>query len=486
MRFLTRSLIGLFLTAATIGLLGYAGASLYSAVQARLSDEPFSRPARERVVSVNVIPYTAETIQPELTAFGEVRSRKTLDLRAVSGGRVIELSPEFAEGGRVTAGTVLARLDPVDAESSLAVARADVSEAAADLREAERALVLAQDELDAARTQADLRDRALARQRDLESRGVGTAAAVEAAELAASSSNQAVLSRRQSLANAEARIDQARTTIERRQIALENAERRLADTQIVASFDGTLAEVSVVEGRIVSANERIAQLIDPDALEVAFRVSTAQYARLLDDAGRLRDVPVRLTLDASGVDLTAESRISRESAAVGAGQTGRQLFAQLDAARGFRPGDFVTVTIVEPALQRVARLPATAVDAGGNVLVVGDEQRLRVEAVEVLRRERDDVIVRARGLAGQDIVMERSPLLGSGIRVQPVRPGVGAEPAPPPEMVALDDDRRAKLVAFVEGNTRLPAPVKERMLQQLTEPEVPAEMVNRLESRMGS
>jgi multidrug efflux pump subunit AcrA (membrane-fusion protein) len=486
MRFLTRSLIGLFLVALTVGLLGYAGATLYGAVQARMSEEPFSRPARERIISVNVVTFMPETIQPELTVFGEVRSRRTLDIRAASGGRVIELSPEFAEGGRVTAGTVLARIDPVEAQSSLAVARADASEAAADLREADRALLLAQDELTAARTQAALRERALERQRDLEARGVGTAAAVEAAELAVSSANQAVLSRRQSLANAEARIDQARTTIERRQIALGNAERRLADTEIIASFDGTLAEVSVVEGRIVSTNDQIAQLIDPDALEVAFRVSTAQYARLLDDAGSLRDVPVRLTLDASGIDLTAESRISRESAAVGVGQTGRQLFAQLDGAPGFRPGDFVSVTIVEPALNRVARLPATAVDAAGNVLVIGEDQRLRTETVEILRRERDDVIVRARGLAGEDIVSERSPLLGSGIRVSPVRPGVGAEPEAPPEMLALEDDRRARLIAFVEDNRRLPPPVKARMLEQLAEPEVPAEMVSRLEGRMGS
>ena len=204
---------------------------------------------------------------------------------------------------------------------------------------------------------------------------------------------------------------------------------------------------------------------------------------MLDENGQLRDIPVNLSLDASGIDLTASSRITRESAAVGEGQTGRLLFAQLDAAPGFRPGDFVTVTIVEPSLARVARLPATAVDAAGNVLVVGEGNRLRVEAVDVLRRERDDVIVRARGLAGQDIVAERSPLLGAGIRVLPVRPGV---PPEPPAMVQLDDERRARMVAFIEANTRIPDAVKTRMLSQLAESEVPAELVERLESRMGS
>lgn len=483
MRFLTRSLIGLFLTALTIGLLSYAGSTLYSAVQARLSEEPFSRPARERVISVNVVAYTPERIQPELEVFGEVRSRRTLDLRAASAGRLIELAPEFAEGGRVQAGMVLARIDPVEAESALAVARADASEAAADLREAERGLVLANDELNAAVVQADLRDRALERQRDLETRGVGTAAAVETAELSAASAQQSVLSRRQAVAQAEARIDQARTMLERRNIALADAERRLEDTQIIADFDGTLAEVSVVAGRILANNERIAQLIDPNALEVAFRVSTAQYSRLLDENGQLQDIPVNLSLDASGIDITASSKITRESAAVGEGQTGRLLFAQLDAAPGFRPGDFVTVTIVEPPLAYVARLPATAVDAAGNVLVIGEGNRLQVETVDVLRRERDDVIVRARGLAGKDIVAERSPLLGAGIRVSPVRPGV---PPEPPAMVQLDDERRARMIAFIEANKRIPDPVKTRMLSQLAEPEVPAELVERLESRMGS
>lgn len=484
MRFLTRSLIGLMLAVTTLGFLGYAGATLYGAIAARLAEEPVSRPARERIVSANVVTVTPETLQPSFTTFGEVRSRRTLDLRATIGGRIVYLAPNFAEGGRVQAGALLARIDPADANAALAVARADLNEAEADLREAERALLLARDERDAAQAQAALRQQALDRQRDLETRGVGTAAAVETAALAASSADQAVLSRRQALAQAEARIDQARTTVERRSIALSEAERRRAETEIFAAFDGSLADIAVTEGRIVSANERLAQLVDPTAQEVAFRVSTAQYARLLDADGRLREIPVSISLDALGVEITAQSRIGRESATVGAGQTGRQLFAPLDDTPGFRPGDFVSVRIVEPPLERVARLPATAVDAAGGVLVLGEDDRLSFGEVEILRREGDDVIVRARDLAGREIVAERSPLLGAGIRIQPVRPG-GIAPAEP-EMLVLDDDRRARLIAFVEGNTRLPDTVRQNILTQLAQPQVPADVVARLESRMGS
>ncbi len=52
-------------------------------------------------------------------------------------------------------------------------------------------------------------------------------------------------------------------------------------------------------------------------------------------------------------------------------------------------------------------------------------------------------------------------------------------------MVALDPERRAKLIAFVEGNKYIPKDAKNRILDQLKKPEVPNEMVERLESRMG-
>lgn len=486
MSFLRRSLLGVFLLAMTFGLVALAGQTVWNALQARWAEETPQRPARERIVAVNVIAFELGEVTPELTTFGEVQSRRTLDLRASSGGAVVWLSEDFETGGTVASGDLLARIDPADAQSALDVARADLSEAEADLRDAERTLGLARDDLASSEEQARLRARALERQRDLLERGVGTEAAVEAAELSVASAGQAVLSRRQAVAQAESRIDQANTTIARREIALAEAERRLADTEIRAEFAGVLADVSVVEGGLVSPNERLARLIDPDALEVAFRVSTSQYARLLDEEGRLRESDVRAGLDVMGADISAQGKISRESAAVGEGQTGRLIFARLDGAAGFRPGDFVTVTVIEEPLRFVARLPATAVDAAGMVLVVGDEDRLRSAEVEVLRRQGNDVIVRARGLAGERIVAERTPLLGTGIKVRPIEHAeAGGEAPAEPEMIALDPERRARLVAFVEGNRFMPDEAKQRVLATLQQDMVPAQVIERIESRMG-
>ena len=484
MRFLRRSLTGLFLLSVTLGLLAFAGVQVRDAVQDRMAQEPRSFEARERIFAVNVVPADFDTITPVMTAFGQIESRRTLEIRAAVGGRVVEIAPDFVEGGTVTEGQMLVTLDPTDAESVLERVQSDIVDAEAERREAERALVLAQDELQAAQEQADLRERAFQRQRDLQDRGVGTAATVEVAELAAAQARQAVLSRRQAVAQAEARIDQAATRLSRARIAEAEARRRLDDTVITADFSGTLSDVSVVQGRLVSSNEQLARLIDADALEVAFRLSTQQFARLLDESGTLSDADVTVVLDVFGTNLTATGRLSRTGAAVGDGQTGRLVFATLDAAPGFKPGDFVTVRIEEPPLQQVARLPASALNAAEEVLVLAEDERLEVVPVTLLRRQGDDVLVRAEGLQGRDVVAQRTPLLGAGIKVRPLRESGEAAPQAP-DMLELTEERRARLMAFVEANTRMPAEARQRILNQLSQTSVPAQVVTRLESRMG-
>lgn len=485
MRFIRQSLTGLFLLSLTLGLFLWAGMLVRDAVQERLTDEPRQRQARERVFAVNVLPAEPVTVTPRLSAFGEVQSLRTLEIRAAAAGQVVEIAPNFEEGASVKAGELLVRIDPAAAQDALSRAKADLQDAMAEQSEAERAIGLENDELAAAQEQAVLRETALARQRDLSQRGVGTAAAVETAELSLSAAKQAVLTRRQALANAEARVDQAATAVLRAEISLSEAERKLGETEIRARFDGTLSDVNIVAGGLVSTNEQLASLIDPSALEVAFRVPIEAYGRFLDEDGRLKAAPVSIILDVLGVDLVSEGVLVRDSAAVGEGQTGRLLYARLDAARGLKPGDFVSVEVEEPQLERVVVVPSRAVNAAGEVLLLGEEDRLETMQVDVLRRQGDDVLIRARGLRGREIVSERTPLLGDGIKVRPLRTG-DAEKAPEePEMVELSDERRAKIRAFVEANNRMPDAAKARILAQLEEVKVPAQVIARIESRMG-
>ncbi len=484
MRFLRNGLIGLFLLSLSLGLLAFAGQMVKTAIGDRMSKETRAPQARERIFTVNVVAAEPDTIAPTLEAFGEIQSRRTLDLRLASSGQVIELSPNFIEGGQVQQGEVLARLNDANAQSDLARAKADVTDAMGEVAEAERAIALAQDELAAAKQQADLRSRAYERQVDLQTRGVGTAAAVEAAELAASSAAQAVLSRRSALDQAFARQSQAQTRLTRVQLAASDAQRRLDDTVLVAEFSGVLSGISLVQGGLVSSNERIGQLIDPNALEAAFRVSTEQYARLLDDNGRLIDAPTTVSLSVMGTELTSAALLSRDAGSVGDGQTGRLVFAQLQNPIGLKPGDFVSVKVQEPELRFAIRLPGTALDAENTVLVLGEEDRLEKVDVTLLRRQSNDVIVRSRDLVGREVVAVQTPLLGAGIKVKPLRQSDVQGGAQEPETVELTQERRAKLIAYVEANGFIPAEAKKRILGQLNQDQVPAKVVQRLESRM--
>ena len=154
----------------------------------------------------------------------------------------------------------------------------------------------------------------------------------------------------------------------------------------------------------------------------------------------------------------------------------------------------MTVEVREPALDDIVARPSSAVDAASTALVLGADDRLEELPVEILRRQGDAVLVRAGALGGREVVTERTPMLGAGISVRPFRPGAvaagaqdgaGAGAATSEATIALDADRRAALIAFVNDNTRMPAEAKDRILKQLEADEVPVSVVERLESRMG-
>ena len=484
MRFLGRGLIGLLLFSLALGLLGLAGNTIKVAVQDRMNQEPRSQKARERTFAVKVVPAEVTSINPTLNAFGEIQSRKTLDLRMAASGQIQELSTNFVEGGSVKSGELLIRLDDSDYQTAVDLAENNLIDAKNEVMEAARNLSFSKEELAAAEEQEKLRLRALTRQKDLVERGVGTAAALENAELSASGATQAVLSRKAAVDQAKNRGAQAETRLVRAELALKDAKRKLEDTKLYAEFSGLLSGVSLVKGGIVSANERLGQLIDPEVLEVSFKISTQQYTRLLNDNGELLKAPVSVALTNTEQGLNADGVIIRDSASVAKGQTGRQVYAKLTKSVGFKPGDFVAVKVQEPTLNWVVKLPSTALDASNNVLLLGEGERLEEAQVKLMRRQGNEVIVRSRDLSGKEIVAQRTPVLGAGIKVKAIRSGEENEVAEV-EMLELTEERRAKLISAIETNGYIPKTVKERIIGQLTQPKVPADVVARIESRMG-
>lgn len=428
MKFLRASLTGLLLLLLTLGLLALAAQVVVSAIKARSERDFGTSGLQERVFAVNVIEAVDEAVAPTFVTYGRVVSRRTLDIRSRIGGAIVFLAPEFVEGGRVEAGQLLARIDPAEAEFAIQQAEARLRAAEVNLDDAEQALKFTRAEVESAMTRARFNENAYERMVEMHKIGAITEETMENAESRILQQRQGTEGVRKALAAAEFGVDASTHEVTQARNDLDEAHRGMSHTRIVADFAGTLSGVSVMHGRLVQANEGLGQLVDRTALEVSFRVSTREYGRLLDDNGRLSTLSVLAAIGSGDDELTAAGTISRESAVVGSGQTGRLLYADLNETAVMKPGDFVTVRIQEPLLEDIVRLPSTALGPDGAVLVVDSDDRLRSLPVTLLRRQDNQIFVDAADdLLGYEVVVQRSALIGPGIKVRPVSQGESTE-----------------------------------------------------------
>ena len=484
----SRTLFGLAVGGMTCAVLAAAGGQIYHAYQSAGSAPSNVRTPREQVYSVAVGTLTAETVTPVITAYGRLASGRTLEVRSSVPGILVGLSDNFRDGGSVAAGEVLFQIDPSRLETALALAETDLVEANAAQGEARAALELARLEAAASKEQFDLRDQALARQQGLRDRGVATDADVEASVLARAAAQQTLISRQQFVAGAEARVAQATIVITRREIALTEARRALQEATVAAPFAGTMMDADAVLGRLVSTNDKLAEIIDPTEIEVAFRVTNTQFSRLLNDQNALRKTEVTLISQSGRAVHEITAKVDRVGGDVGDDQVGRLVYARLvdPDTTLVRPGDFVTVQIPERPLSDVARIPATAATADGRMLLIGDGGRLEEIQAQLLRQQGDDLIVSGVPF-GRQYVIARALQLGPGIQVQPIMPGAQADTAAAPAeqaTIALDDARRAALIAFVEASEAMKPDARARALEELNRPEVPIATVEKFEAKM--
>lgn len=478
MRFLLRALLGLALFAIVIGLLVGSGVVLISSLKDKDSSGSRRGGDKERSYAVNVRTLVSGTAQPVTQVYGEVVSGRTLELRASSAGAIVELSPNFQEGRSIEAGDLLFQTDPANQLANRALMEAELAEASAELADANASLALAKDEVVAAQRQHSLRQQSVERQTSLKSRGVGSDSAIENAELSLSSAEQAVLTKRLALNQAQARLSRAEISQQRIQINLDEAVRKLEETTVTAKFPGVLTEVNAVLGGLVNANERLGRLIDPNALEISFRVSNRAFSQLLSNEAGLDAAKIDVVF--GGATVANDLTIDRVGAAVAEGQTGRELFSQLrrrDLDR-LRPGDFVSIHIKEAILENVVTIPSTAVSSDNALLIVDEDSRLTSHKVRVLRWQKDELIVDGEGLEGKNLVLERAPQLGTGIKVE-VRQTNGPL-FKEKKFVELSDLEKDEIRAALEKNNRIPKAGKTKILKRLEAKTIPENVAQRL------
>jgi len=393
-----------------------AGAGATALVKSR--PEPERRAAEEKswIVEAKTVRFTDE--RPDLTLFGEIVAGRKVDMRPLVAGRIVEVGPDFVEGGVVRKGALLVAIDPFDYEADVAERKAERDEAFARLREIRAEYNGVKALLTHDKAQIDIRRRDVARREKLRGSGASSAKALDDSRLALIDNEQRLVDRERAVESWRAKISQQQATIARLAVALKRAQRDLEETRLMAPFDGFLLNVEAEIGKRIGTGDRVGNLIDAGRLDVRFHVSNAKFAELRADEGFVGRV-ARVYWQGDVGAKPFEAVLERESSEIESGSGGVNLYARLrgvGAETVLRPGAFVRVVVSGQKYSGVARLPETALYEQDTLYVVTDG-RLQARKTVLLTRLGTEILVRGGVAEGDTVLTTRMAEVGNGVKV---------------------------------------------------------------------
>ena len=492
MNFLLRSFLGLIILSITLGFLIFGSFVLIEALKKRSEKSDNRRFQKERVFAVNVETLNKQIASPKILSYGEIYSKRMLEIRPLVSGRLDYVSEKFVEGGYVKSGDILFRLNQKDYLNELEIAEIDLEDTKAQLSEAISKLDYANLEFEVSESQLNLRKNALDRQTQLAESGLITSSQLENTQLAYSSSKQQFLNKQNLVKSSKNAIDKLKIQLKRRSISIDKAKRNLDETEIKAPFDGIIASVNILPGSVINKNEKLGTLLDPNSLEVMFNLSANEFARVIDKDGKLLNLDITAYLKLSNNDIPFSGKIERINPEIINIGSGRKLFASINLGENktLRPGDFVVLEIKEPSLKNITVLPSSAVTIDGKIFILEEDNRLKEIEVTILRRQGNEVIV-SGAPTDKEYVMQRSPQLGNGLKIKPLRKkdreiSNSVNLSKNNELVTISPEKQKKLINILDKLDRMPKSVKDRLYEEINSGKIKAKTLKRLEKNMGN
>ena len=490
MNFLLRSFLGLIILSITLGFLIFGSLVLIEALKKRSEKSDNRRFQKERVFAVNVETLNKQIASPKILSYGEIYSKRMLEIRPLVSGRLDYVSEKFVEGGYVKSGDILFRLNQKDYLNDLEIAEIDLEDTKAQLSEAISKLDYANLEFEVSESQLNLRKNALDRQTQLAESGLITSSQLENTQLAYSSSKQQFLNKQNLVKSSKNAIDKLKIQLKRRSISIDKAKRNLDETEIKAPFDGIIASVNILPGSVINKNEKLGTLLDPNSLEVMFNLSANEFARVIDKDGKLLNLDITAYLKLSNNNIPFSGKIERINPEIMNIGSGRKLFASINLGENktLRPGDFVVLEIKEPSLKNITVLPSSAVTIDGKIFILEEDNRLKEIEVTILRRQGNEVIV-SGAPTDKEYVMQRSPQLGNGLKIKPLRKkdreiSNSVNLSKNNELVTISSEKQKKLINILDKLDRMPKSVKDRLYEEINSGKIKAKTLKRLEKNM--
>lgn len=342
-----------------------------------------------RAMRVYVEPSAQAATQLKVETYGEVRPRVRSEIVAQVGGRIIEVSPEFIEGGRVEPGEALVVIEDTDFMSALEEAKARVASAQVDLEQAVADADVARKQLSGQKNPSPL--------------------ALKKPQVARAKA---------ALAAAEANLSLAQTNLERTRVSL--------------PFSGRIASTEVDLGQFVTPGQIVGQAFSTDKVEIRLPLTDKQLGALGVPIGYTASagesgLPVDLTAEVAGQRYTWPGRLARLDASID--PTTRVIYATAEVTNPYdvdnRPnhmplavGLFVDAMISGRIVEDAIRIPAAGLRAGDRVFVLNAEGRLEIHEVDVIYRNSSQAVLNTGIIApGAQVVVSaiRNPIPGMAL-----------------------------------------------------------------------
>jgi len=348
-----------------------------------------STPPDRKPQMVRVMEARPGAVRHRVRSQGTVAPRTESALVPEVSGRVLWTSPTLVSGGFFERDEVLLRIDPQDYEIRVAKARAAVARALGELDHAEQS----QKRLD-----------------ELAARDVASPSQLDDV--------------RRSVRVAQAALEEVRAS-------LQQARRDLSRTEIRAPYTGRVRDERVDVGQFVTRGVSIATIYATDYVDIRLPIPDGQLAYLeLPLWNGKEAVPegpeVLLRAQFAGTEHSWSGRVVRTEGEIDAKSRMVHVVARVEDPYGIRSdestaplavGLFVRAEIEGPEVQGVVVVPRAALRDGDSLLVLDEHDRLRRHEVEVLRADREEILVRGVA-AGARICVSPLQVFVEGMRVR--------------------------------------------------------------------
>lgn len=350
-------------------------------------------------VLVEVISVKKENRPVIVAGTGTVGPRQEAGITPQVGGRVIYLAPGFVAGGFFRKGELLFRIE--DTDYTLAIERAKAA--------------LAKAEYDLATVESQAR-----------------VARVEWARLKFEEKTEP-----NPLVFYEPQLKNARASVDSAKAALLQTELDLARTSVYAPFTCLVRSEEIDLGQYVTVGRSVATVAGTSVAEIVvpLPLGEMQWLRIPRRDFQGNGSPAKVKLTVGGRALTWEGRVVRSLGEVDPrGRMARAVVAINDpynlerGASNDRPnleiGTFVDVEISGKKLSEVFVVPRLALRDGDTVWTVDEEMKLRIKPIQVVRREREKLIIRDSFEEGDMVVLTNISGAAEGMKLRLAGEGV--------------------------------------------------------------